>query len=145
MLEEFTTTTSVTTLLLLFLAAMIGIVASIGLSGTLSLNILERSREFGIMRSLGGTHKLINSMIRREGIFLCMLSWIVSILLSLPLTIGIGNILGPVLLGVPAHFQFSFIGLIFWFALSFIFSMIAGMLPCRHLNKMVTREVLSYE
>ncbi|HMN63223.1 MAG TPA: ABC transporter permease, partial [Anaerolinea sp.] len=38
---------------LLFLAMLMAVVGSIGLTGTMSLNVLERTREIGVMRAIG--------------------------------------------------------------------------------------------
>jgi len=44
------------------------VVSGIGISNTLSINVLERIRELGMMRAVGVTRKQILRMIRREGL-----------------------------------------------------------------------------
>ncbi|MBP7177160.1 MAG: FtsX-like permease family protein [Thermoclostridium sp.] len=145
MLEQFSTSTSITVILLMFLAIMIGIVGTIGLSATLSINVIERSREFGVMRSVGATNEKLNRMIIVEGILLTIAAWILGLALSVPLTILSGNMLGDALMGTAAGFHLNLPGVLIWLAVSICGAYIAGLLPCIKINRMVTREVLSYE
>lgn len=145
MLEQFNTSASITVILLMFLAVMTGFVGTIGLSGTLGVNVLERAREFGIMRSIGATSTKLNRMIILEGILLSVAAWILGIVLAVPLTILSGNILGDALMGTATGFCLNLPGIFGWLAVSVAGAYVAGLLPCSRVNRMVVRDALSYE
>ncbi|NLL07025.1 MAG: ABC transporter permease [Clostridiaceae bacterium] len=145
MLEQFSTSSSITVILLLFLSLMISCVGAIGLSGTLSLNVLERAKELGIMRSIGGDNKRLNTMIIAEGTILVLIAWFFSLFLSLPLTMVSNNMLGEALFATPLGFKLNYQGVVIWLVVSIIASFLAGLFPCIKINKMVTREVLAYQ
>ena len=43
------------TKMLMFMSVLIAAVGAIGLAGTLSINVLERRREIGVMRAIGAS------------------------------------------------------------------------------------------
>ena len=60
--------------LLITMAVVIGLVGSIALSGVLSLNVLERTREIGVMRAIGASSWAIGRIFIGEGLILGWLS-----------------------------------------------------------------------
>jgi putative ABC transport system permease protein len=51
---------------------------------TMSLNVLERRREMGVMRALGATPRIVWLMIVAEGVVIGVLSWTIAALLAWP-------------------------------------------------------------
>lgn len=145
LLEKFQTPITVLVTLLAFLAIMLSVVGTIGQSGTLNLSVLERVKEFGIMRAMGVTNDKLNAMIVLEGLLLGALAWAVAVVLSLPLTITANAMLGNLLFSCPLDFRVSVIGIFIWLIVAVISSCIASIMPCRKLNRMITRDILSYE
>ncbi|MFC1600713.1 FtsX-like permease family protein, partial [Patescibacteria group bacterium] len=72
---------------LLTMAVMIASVGGLGLAGTMSLNVMERTREIGIMRSVGAGNKIISQVVLSEGVAIGFLSFLLSIPLSIPITL----------------------------------------------------------
>jgi putative ABC transport system permease protein len=61
--------------LLTVMAIVIGAVGGIALSGVLSLNVMERTREIGVMRAIGASSGAIARLFIGEGLILGWLSW----------------------------------------------------------------------
>src|SRR5205085_5416116 len=59
------------------------VVGGLGLASTMSLAVLERTREIGVLRAIGAQHGTILRMIQIEGLVIAVLSWAVAIPLSL--------------------------------------------------------------
>ena len=70
--------------LLATMAVLIGVVGSLALSGVLSLNVLERRREIGVLRAIGASSAAVGGQFVGEGLILGWLSWLIAWPLSLP-------------------------------------------------------------
>jgi putative ABC transport system permease protein len=78
----------ITAILQLMLYAMVSIIALIGVVGvvnTLTLNVLERRREIGVLRSLGGSNTRLVQIFLTEGVMLGFLGFAVGLILGFPL------------------------------------------------------------
>jgi len=130
---------------LLINAVLIGIVGSIGLSGTLSLNVLERTSEIGILRAIGSHDRIISQLVLYEGMFIGFVSYLVAFALSFPISIVLGNLVNQVLFNGGYSFSFNLVGFVAWFILVFVMSVIASLMPARNATRLTIREVLAYE
>jgi len=63
----------ITVILLAIMAAIVAVVGSIGLSGVLSLSVLERRREIGVMRAIGASSGHVARLFIGEGLTLGLL------------------------------------------------------------------------
>jgi putative ABC transport system permease protein len=83
--------------LLAGMAVIIAIVGGVALSGVLSINVLERRKEIGVMRAIGASSPQIFKLTVAEGLLLGWLSWLVALPLSLPagwvLTQGLSSLM----------------------------------------------------
>jgi putative ABC transport system permease protein len=77
--------------LLGIMAIIIGAVGSIALSGALSLSVMERRREIGVMRAIGASSGVIARLFIGEGLLLGWLSWLIALPLGLPLQVYTGR------------------------------------------------------
>jgi putative ABC transport system permease protein len=77
-------TTGVNTLIifLLIMALLTAFVGSIGLMGTMSINVLERTREIGVMRTIGAADMVVMQSVVIEGLVIGMITWVIAIGLS---------------------------------------------------------------
>lgn len=130
---------------LLVLAVLIALVGSIGLTGTMSMNIMERTREIGIMRSIGASDLVLSRMVLIEGLIIGWLSWGLGALLSFPISSIMSNSITLALFGAPSTLKFSATGFLIWFALVSVLSILASLVPARNATRLTIREVLAYE
>jgi len=61
------------------MAIMTAMVGAVALSGTLAINVMERSREIGVMRAIGASAGVIAGQFIGEGLILGWLSWLFTI------------------------------------------------------------------
>ena len=130
---------------LIVMSAIIGGVGGLGLMTTMSLNVLERRREMGVMRALGATPRIIWLMIVAEGVVIGVLSWAIAALLAWPVSKAIGDFLVKVMFRSGLDFVFEPLGLLIWVTVSIGLSAAASFLPAWKASRMTVREALAYE
>ncbi len=131
--------------LLLVMALLLALVGGLGLMGTMSINVLERRREIGVLRAIGAPGRGVEQVFIREGIAIGLLSWGVGMLLAQPFSQMLCNAVGQALLGAPIAAQVSATGIYLWLILVLLLSIIASLLPARSAARLTVREVLAYE
>jgi len=130
---------------LMAMAAMTALIGGLGLAGMMSLNVIERTREIGIMRSIGAGNGMISGVVVVEGLIIGIISWALAVPLSLPLSLLFDAMLGQAFFYQPLDFVFSSLGVIVWLAIVVIVSVVASLLPAYRATKMSVRETLAYE
>ncbi len=130
---------------LMAMAAMAALIGGLGLAGIMSLNVMERTREIGVMRSIGASNSMVGGIVLVEGLLIGILSWALAIPLSLPVTLLFNAMIGQMILDQPLVFVFLPIGLIIWLVIVIIVSVVASLLPAYRAIKMSVRETLAYE
>jgi len=130
---------------LLIMALLTAMVGSMGLAGTMSMNVLERTREIGIMRAIGATDLEIIRMVIVEGILIGMISFGLGIILAIPFTYLLSNIVSDAVFATPIAVVFTPVGYLIWLGLVIILSSLASVLPARNAARLTIREVLAYE
>jgi putative ABC transport system permease protein len=136
---------SLITSLLLVMAILLAIVGGLGLMGTMGINVLERTREIGVLRAIGAPNKGVASVFIREGIAIGILSWALGAALAFPLGKGLSDAVGTLVMGVPLTFSYSIAGVWLWLAVVVVLSALASSLPARSASRLTVREVLAYE
>ena len=130
--------------LLAIMAIVIGLMGSIALSGALSLNVLERRREIGMMRAIGAPSRAIARLFIGEGLILGLLSWVI----ALPLSIPAGRLMTGGLTAVfPIEIVFKYTptGALYWLGIITVLSVVASLLPARGAMRISVRESLAYQ
>jgi putative ABC transport system permease protein len=130
---------------LLIMASLTALVGSIGLTGTMSMNVLERTREIGIMRAIGASDRAIISLVMIEGLLIGTISWFLGVLLAFPISTLLSNAINLALFGAPSAFTFTITGLLVWLGVVLLLSVFASIIPARNAASLTIREVLSYE
>jgi putative ABC transport system permease protein len=130
---------------LIVMSAIVGGVGGLGLMTTMSLNVLERRREMGVMRAVGATPRIVWLMIVAEGIVIGVLSWTIAALLAWPISKALGDVLVRVMFRSGLDFTFEPLGLLIWLFVSISLSAAASFLPAWKASRVTVREALVYE
>jgi len=127
------------------MATMIAVVGGLGLMGTMSINVLERTREIGVMRAIGASNGDIQSIVIVEGMVVGLISWAISIVLSLPITNILCYGVGMALLTSPMQAVYGLSGILVWLAITLTLAAIASAWPARRASRLTVRDTLAYE
>jgi putative ABC transport system permease protein len=131
--------------LLLAMSVLTAIVGGIGLMSTMSINVVERTREIGVMRAIGATSLAIVGVFVIEGVFVGVLSWLLALPLSIPGVRLFGGVIGEAVLEVPLDFAYSTQGLALWLLIVVTLSALASLWPALRAAGVSVREALAYE
>ena len=131
--------------LLAIMAVVIAVVGGIGLSGVLSLSVLERTREIGVMRAIGASSGQITRLFIGEGLFLGILSWLLALPVSIPLAYGLTTTILSTVLDEEILYRFTFFGPGLWLLIICILAILASWFPARNATRVSVRESLAYQ
>ncbi|MCP4428736.1 MAG: ABC transporter permease [Chloroflexi bacterium] len=130
---------------LILMAILLAVVGGLGLTTTMSINILERIREIGVLRAIGASDTAVRQIVLAEGIVIGLLSWTVGSLLSLPTSRLMSEQVGLALLGFPLNYNFALGGTFLWLGIIIFLATAASLGPARSASRLTIREVLAYE
>ncbi len=137
---------------LLMVAGFLGImgqlmivVGGLGLASTMSLSVLERTREIGVMRAIGARHRTIFSIVQVEGLVVALLSWLIAIPLSIPMSFILGKAFGRIMFTVPVTYLPNPTGAMSWLAVVVGVSIAACAWPAWRAMRVPTAAALAYE
>jgi len=132
------------TQVLMIMTVLMAVVGSIGLSGTLSINVIERRREIGVMRAVGASSRDVGFVFTGEGLMLGIVSWA----LAIPLGLAVGPMfvrtLGNVI-DFPTEYYPAIQGIWIWLGIVAVLSIFASWVPARRATRISVRESLAYE
>ena len=130
---------------MLVMASLIAVVGGLGLMGTMSINVLERTREIGVMRAIGASNMDIQTIVIVEGMVIGIISWAISILVSLPITNVLCYGVGMAILTAPMPVVYGASGVVAWLIFTIVLGSLASALPARRASKLTVRDTLAYE
>jgi putative ABC transport system permease protein len=139
---------SITAHTYIFVAMMLLIVVSVakiavaGLASCMSTAVIERTREFGVMRTLGArAHDIQNSIIL-EALMIGLMSWLIALLLATPLTWWLGRLLSATL-NRQLPLVFSPTVALLWLVGVVLVATIASVAPAKRAAGLTIRQTLA--
>jgi len=131
-----------------FLSAMgwlMLVVGGLGLASVMSLAVLERTREIGVLRAIGARHGSIHLIVQIEGLVVALLSWVLAIPLSVPMAWILGDGFGRIFFKTPVALTPDPRGAAIWLSVVVVVSLIACAWPAFRATRISARAALSYE
>jgi putative ABC transport system permease protein len=131
--------------LLLFVGAVLAVVAVIGVAGTMTLSVVEQTREIGVLRTLGASSWAVRKMLLVQGVAVAAIGGVVGVIASVPVALLLRSTLSNGLIDAPIPGGFSWPGVAMWLVLALVIGAIGAMRPARVASKLTIRETLAYE
>lgn len=142
--QKATLAINVVIVFLLIMAVLTAFVGSMGLTGAMSINVLERTREIGVMRTIGAVDRVIMQSVIIEGLVIGLITWVLAIGVSFPIGYSLLGIISAAL-GTPMDLTFTPLGILLWLGVVVILSIFASIAPARNAARLTINEVLAYE
>ncbi len=135
-------------LLVIFMIVMAGLVAlvgGLGLASTMSMNVIERTREIGVVRAIGAGNGDVMQLVIVEGVLIGLISFILAGIFAIPIGMALTNLIGIAILQTPLDFVLAAEGYVIWLGVVIVLSALASFAPARSASRLTVREVLAYE
>lgn len=129
---------------LFFLAILVAVVGGIALMGALSISVVERTKEIGVLRAIGARTRTLLSMFVLEAVLQGGLSWVIAVLVSLAFARLLTDRMGTIILNMPLDYQYNTQAMFIWLGIVLVISMLASILPARSAARVSVRESLAY-
>jgi putative ABC transport system permease protein len=123
--------------------AVLAVPSLIALVNTLGINVLERTREIGMMRAVGATRRQVRRLILAESLLLTATGTAFGLLAGLWLgyvLVGAINVGG-----FPVPYSFPLAGILVTIAVGLLFGVIGALIPARHAARLEIVAALAYE
>jgi putative ABC transport system permease protein len=131
--------------LLFIMSVLLAVVGGLGLMGTMSINVLERTREIGVLRAIGAPNGGVARVFIMESVFIGVMSWLIGSALAFPMGKSLSDAVGITVMGTALSFSFSMTGVWLWLVVVVVLSALASFVPARNASRLTVREVLAYE
>jgi len=128
-------------LVFLGLSVAMSVVGFAGLTSTMSTNVLERTREFGVMSAIGAPASTVRRLVVLEGIFIAVVSCVIAAVPALLLT---AIMIGVLPMPVSLPFQISIPGVVIWVVVVVFGAALATLAPASQASRLTVREALAY-
>ncbi len=136
---------SIILIVLVVMAGLLALVGGLSLAGTMGINVMERTREIGVLRSVGASNGAIRQVVVLEGVVIAVFSWLLVGLVSGPTAAALAGAVMDAVLKTQLTFSYSFSGLFIWLAIIVIIGALSSLTPARNAVRLTVREVLDYE
>ncbi|MFN2148948.1 MAG: ABC transporter permease [Anaerolineales bacterium] len=143
--KDTTEAINILVVFLLIMALLTAFVGSIGLTGTMGMNVLERTREIGVMRAIGAVDRVVMQSVVVEALIIGLITWVLAIGLSFPISAFLLRIIGEAMMGSKMVLVFTPLGSAIWLGTVILLSFVASILPARNAARLTIQEVLAYE
>jgi len=144
-MAQQTSQTDVLVYFMLVMAILIAGVGGLGLMGMMSINVMERTREIGVMRAIGAADLDIQSIVIAEGMAVGLASWLAAVLLSIPVTYLLTYGVGISLFQSPLPVMFNWTGSLAWLLGILLVATVSSAIPAWRASRLTLRDTLVYE
>ena len=129
---------------LVIMAAILSVVGVIGLTGTMTINVLESTREIGVMRSIGASHASIFGIFITEGVVVALMAWGLGAVLAWPLSVWLVDALSGAM-SLPLAYRYSWTGVFLWLVSVVVIAVLSSLLPAWNASRVSVRDAIAYE
>lgn len=127
-----------------YVIMMVAILVSLlGVVNTLLMNVLERTREIGVLRAIGSGRWQVRRLVVSESLLLTMAGAVLGLVVGMAL--GYAFVRGIAASGQEVGFHPPVAAIVAVAALSVVFGVIAALLPARRAARMNMIQAVSYE
>jgi putative ABC transport system permease protein len=119
-------------------------VATVSLTSSLTLGVIQRTREIGILGAIGATPGMVARQVWVEAMVISVLGWIVACVLTVPVSWALETAAGNIFFKVPLPFHVSPAVSAAWLVLTLVLGTVSSWHPARRAARLTVREALAH-
>jgi putative ABC transport system permease protein len=123
---------------------IVAIVGGFALMGALSIGVIERTKEIGVLRAIGARSHTILGIFVMEGVLQGCLSWLIAIPIAYLSSPAVANALGHAMFGATLDYQYNWQAVAIWLGIVLVIATLASILPARGATRISVRDSLAY-
>ena len=135
---------SIVIYMMMALSVIVAIVGGIALMGALSIGVIERTKEIGVLRAVGARSRTILGVFVMEGLLQGILSWLIAIPISYAASPFLAAALGRAMFGATLDYRFSWQAVGVWFGIIIVVAAVASLMPASSATRISVRDSLAY-
>lgn len=125
-------------------AVLLGVIGLLGLASNLTMSVIERTRELGVMKAIGARPRTLRRLVVIEGRWIALLSCALAVPVAAAISLVLGRIVGAMAFSLPLPLAFSPSVLFLWAIALLVLAHLASALPARQAARLTVREALAY-
>ncbi len=129
---------------LLAMAAIMAVVGMLGLTSAMATQVVERTREIAVMKTIGATPGLVRKLVIGEAVFVGLLSSALAVVLALPLTALVGQVVGMLSFRVRLPLVADPGAIAAWWAIGALVAVVATAVPAGRAARVTVVEALAH-
>jgi len=110
----------------------------------LSISVVERTKEIGVLRAIGARSRTIMAMFMLEGVLIGLLSWAIAVVISLIASPPLAGAMGQTIFKMPLDYRYNWQAVAMWLLIVLLLSTLASIIPARHATRISVRDSLAY-
>ena len=130
--------------MMLALSVIVALVGGIALMGALSIGVIERTKEIGVLRAVGARSRTILGIFILEGVLQGLASWLIALPISLLTTPLLARALGMAMFGATLDYQYNWGAVGMWLIFILLISALASIMPANRATRISVRDSLAY-
>jgi putative ABC transport system permease protein len=130
--------------MMLALSVIVAVVGGIALMGALSIGVIERTKEIGVLRAVGARSRTILGIFIMEGILQGLLSWVIALPVSWFASPFLARALGVAMFGATLDYAYNWQAVGLWFLFIIVISAVASIVPANSATRISVRDSLAY-
>ncbi|MGD8633092.1 MAG: ABC transporter permease [Anaerolineales bacterium] len=123
--------------------ALLALPALLGLANAMGINVIERTREIGMLRAVGARRRQVRRMIVAESVLLSLMGIAMGVVGGIFLSFVLTEVLDFAVLHIP--YSFPLAGVITAVAVGLICGILAALIPARRASDLEIVAALAYE
>lgn len=127
-----------------FASMVVVFVGVLGLTSSLMLSVVQRTREIGVLGAIGATPATISRHVWFEGVLIGVLSWVLANLVAAPISAALEATVGGIFFKSPLPFSMSPAASAIWLGLVVVLGSLSSVYPAWRAARLPIREALTH-